>query len=198
MAGRERQPCAFAVVRRRPGRGRPMVQPDNRQAVARSPRGRSIPRDLASGLRRKAHACTVDLRVDAALFAGLAVAVHHRVTANTGLFVGAIIVTFFMRHLVTVMVGAVGDRLLTVKPMMARNGNAGGKLLKGKAAVVRLAGPLASLVLAASMPCLLRSSHPAWLATAVDFAWAWGVVGFLPFLPYEGGRVLGAYLGRDR
>jgi hypothetical protein len=81
---------------------------------------------------------------------------------------------------------------------MAGNRNATGKLLDGKAAVVRLAGPLASLVLAASMPCLLRSSHPAWLATAIDFAWAWGVVGFLPFLPYEGGRVLGAYLGRDR
>jgi hypothetical protein len=175
-----------------------MVQPENRQAVAKSPRGRGIPRDIASEPRPKAHARTVDLRVDAALFAGLAVAVHHQVTPRTGLLVEAVIFIFFMRYLVAVMVGAVGDRLLTVKPMLARNGNGGGKLLESKAAVVHLAGPLASLVLAASMPCLLRSSHPAWLATAVDFAWGWGVVGLLPFLPYEGGRVLGAYLGPDR
>jgi hypothetical protein len=175
-----------------------MVQPDNRQAVVKSPRGRDIPHDLASEPVPRAYACTVDLRVDAALFAGLAVAVHHQITARTGLVVGAIIATFFMRHLVTVMVGAIGDRLLTVKTMVRQNGNSRGKPLDGKAAVVRLAGPLASLVLAASVPCLLRSSHPAWVATAVDFAWGWGVVGLLPFLPYEGGRVLGAYLGPDR
>ncbi len=175
-----------------------MVQPDNRQALAKSPRGPDIPRDFASEPRRKAHARAVDLSVDTALFAGLAVAVHHQATARTGLFVEAIIFTFFMRHLVTVVVGAVGDRLLTVKPVMAQNENANRRLLDGKAAVIRLAGPLASLVLAASMPCLLRSSHPAWLATAVDFAWGWGVVGLLPFLPYEGGRVLGAYVGPDR
>ena len=175
-----------------------MVQPDNRQAVAKSPRGGDIPRDFASEPRPKTRARAVHLRVDTALFAGLAVAVHHQVTARTGLFVEAIIVTFFMRHLVALMVGSVGDRLLTVKPMVARIGHAGGKVPDGKAAVVRLAGPLASLVLAASMPCLLRSSHPAWLATAVDFAWGWGVVGLLPFSPYEGGRVLWACLGPDR
>jgi hypothetical protein len=174
-----------------------MVQPDNRQAVAKSTRGHDIPRDLTSEPRPKAPARTVVPGVDAAIFAGLAVAVHHQVTARTGLFVEAVIFIFFMRYLVTVMVGAVGNRLLTVKPMMARNGNAGEKLLDGKAAVVRLTGPLASLVLAASLPCLLRSSHPEWLATAVDFARGWGVVGLLPFLPYEGGRVLRAYWGPE-
>ncbi len=65
-----------------------MVQPDNRQAVAKSPRGGDIPRDFAGEPRPKARARAVDT----ALFAGLAVAVHHQVTARTGLFVEAIFV----------------------------------------------------------------------------------------------------------
>ena len=99
-------------------------QPDSRQVVAENPRGQDIAGHLAIEPRAEPQARTVDLRVDIELVAALAVAVHQQVTATIGLFVEAIILTFFMRHLVAVMVGAVGERLLTVNPMVARNANA--------------------------------------------------------------------------
>jgi Zn-dependent protease len=73
------------------------------------------------------------------------------------------------------------------------------RLARGREIVVLLMGPVASLTLALLLAALrLPFPGQAWLTTAMWINVAWGVVNLLPILPFDGGRVLLAFLGEQR
>jgi len=73
------------------------------------------------------------------------------------------------------------------------------RLTRGREIVAALMGPVASLTLALVLAALrLPFPQQAWLTTAMWINVGWGAVNLLPILPFDGGRVLLAFLGEQR
>jgi hypothetical protein len=104
-----------------------------------------------------------------------------------------------IRELLRALMGvACGRRATVVLMALSSNTEIEPELSRRSFTAFQLAGPVLNFLFAMGLHWACPSPASSGVLYAIKFNIAWGIIGLLPILPFDGGRILDAWLGADR